>query len=38
MRLESIAAAAPQLIERLDRFRNFTMAHPRLVEARHEAR
>lgn len=36
MRLESIAAAAPQLIERLDRFRNFTMAHPRLVEARHK--
>ena len=36
MRLDSIAATAPQLIERLERFRNFTMAHPRLVEARDE--
>src|SRR5215469_16482225 len=34
MRLDSIAATAPHLIERLERFRNFTMAHPRLVEAR----
>ena len=36
MRLDSIAATAPHLIERLERFRNFTMAHPRLVEARDE--
>jgi energy-coupling factor transporter ATP-binding protein EcfA2 len=27
---------APHLIERLEHFRNFTMAHPRLVEARDE--
>ena len=31
MRLDSIAATAPHLIERLEHFRNFTMAHPRLV-------
>jgi hypothetical protein len=36
MRLDSIATTAPHLIERLERFRNFTMAHPRLVEAREE--
>ena len=36
MRLDSIAAVAPHLIERLERFRNFTMAHPRLVKARDE--
>ena len=36
MRLDSIATTAPHLIERLERFRNFTMAHPRLVEARDE--
>ncbi len=36
MRLDSIAATAPHLIKRLERFRNFTMAHPRLVEAREE--
>jgi energy-coupling factor transporter ATP-binding protein EcfA2 len=36
MRLDSIAATAPHLIERLEHFRNFTMAHPRLVEARDE--
>jgi hypothetical protein len=36
MRLDSIAPMAPHLIERLEHFRNFTMAHPRLVEARDE--
>ena len=36
MRLDSIATMAPHLIERLEHFRNFTMAHPRLVEARDE--
>jgi len=36
MRLDSIATIAPHLIERLERFRNFTMAHPRLIEARDE--
>ena len=36
MRLDSIAMTAPHLIERLERFRNFRMAHPRLVEARDE--
>jgi energy-coupling factor transporter ATP-binding protein EcfA2 len=36
MRLDGIAAVAPHLIERLDQFRNFTMAHPRLVTARDE--
>jgi AAA domain len=36
MRLESIAATAPHLIERLEHFRDFTMAHPRLVKARDE--
>jgi energy-coupling factor transporter ATP-binding protein EcfA2 len=34
MRLDSIATMAPHLIERLQHFRDFTMAHPRLVEAR----
>jgi energy-coupling factor transporter ATP-binding protein EcfA2 len=36
MPLDGIASAAPHLIERLDHFRNFTMAHPRLVTARNE--
>ena len=36
MRLDGIAAVAPHLIERLDHFRNFTVAHPRLVAARDE--
>lgn len=36
MRLDGVAAVAPHLIERLDCFRNFTMAHPRLVAARDE--
>lgn len=36
MRLDGIAAAAPHLIERLEHFRTFTMAHPRLVAARDE--
>lgn len=36
MRLDGIAAVAPHLIERLDHFRNFTMAHPRLIAARDE--
>lgn len=36
MRLDGVAAIAPHLIERLDQFRNFTMAHPRLVAARDE--
>ena len=36
MRFDSIAAKAPQLIERLERFRSFTMAHPMLVRARDE--
>jgi energy-coupling factor transporter ATP-binding protein EcfA2 len=36
MRLDSIAVTAPHLIKRLEHFRNFTMAHPRLVEARDE--
>ena len=36
MPLDGIASAAPHLIERLDHFRNFTMAHPRLVTARDE--
>jgi hypothetical protein len=36
MRLDGVAAIAPHLIERLDRFRKFTMAHPRLVAARDE--
>jgi hypothetical protein len=34
MRLDGIAAIAPHLIEGLDHFRKFTMAHPRLVAAR----
>ena len=36
MRLDGVAAVAPHLIEHLDRFRAFTMAHPRLVKARDE--
>ncbi|MFZ0592328.1 MAG: AAA family ATPase [Bryobacteraceae bacterium] len=36
MRLEGVAAIAPHLIERLEHFRNFTMAHPRLIAARDE--
>ncbi len=36
MRLESVAAVAPHLMERLDQFRSFTMAHPHLVAARDE--
>jgi energy-coupling factor transporter ATP-binding protein EcfA2 len=36
MRLDGVAVVAPHLIERLDHFRNFTMAHPRLVAARDE--
>ena len=36
MPLDGIASAAPHLIERLERFRKFTMAHPRLVTARDE--
>lgn len=36
MRLDSITVTAPHLIKRLEHFRNFTMAHPRLVEARDE--
>ena len=36
MRFDSIAAKAPQLIECLERFRTFTMAHPMLVRARDE--
>jgi energy-coupling factor transporter ATP-binding protein EcfA2 len=34
MRLDGVAAVAPHLIEQLDHFRTFTMAHPRLVAAR----
>lgn len=34
MRLDSIATMPHHVIERLAHFRNFTMAHPRLVEAR----
>ena len=36
MRLDSVAAVAPHLVERLDRFSTFTMAHPWLVAARDE--
>ena len=36
MRLDAVAATAPHLIERLEHFRHFTMAHPRLVAARDE--
>jgi energy-coupling factor transporter ATP-binding protein EcfA2 len=36
MPLDGLASGAPHLIERLERFRNFTMAHPRLVTARDE--
>lgn len=36
MRLDNLEATAPHLIERLERFCKFTMAHPRLVEARDE--
>lgn len=36
MRLDAVAATAPHLIERLEHFRHFTMAHPRLIAARDE--
>jgi hypothetical protein len=36
MRLEDIAAVAPEVTKRLEHFRNFTVAHPRLVQARDE--
>jgi energy-coupling factor transporter ATP-binding protein EcfA2 len=36
MRPEGIAAIAPHLMQRLDQFSRFTMAHPRLVTARDE--
>jgi len=36
MRLDDIAAAAPEVMKRLEHFRNFTMAHPRLIQARDE--
>jgi energy-coupling factor transporter ATP-binding protein EcfA2 len=36
MRLDGVAAVAPELVERLHQFCNFTMAHPRLVAARDE--
>ncbi len=36
MRLDNLEAREPHLIERLERFCKFTMAHPRLVEARDE--
>jgi len=36
MRLESVASVAPHLVQRLDQFSRFTMAHPRLVAARDE--
>lgn len=36
MRLDGIASNAPHLVERLDHFRNFTMAHARLLTARDE--
>jgi energy-coupling factor transporter ATP-binding protein EcfA2 len=36
MRLDEIAAVAPEVAKRLEHFRNFTMAHPRLVQARDE--
>lgn len=36
MRIDDIAAVAPEVTKRLKHFRNFTMAHPRLVQARDE--
>jgi hypothetical protein len=36
MPLDGIASAPPHLVERLDHFRAFTMAHPRLMTARDE--
>jgi energy-coupling factor transporter ATP-binding protein EcfA2 len=36
MRLDGVAGVAPHVIERLEHFRKFTMAHPRLVAARDE--
>jgi energy-coupling factor transporter ATP-binding protein EcfA2 len=36
MSLDGFNSAAPQLIERLNQFRDFTMAHPRLLTARDE--
>lgn len=36
MRLDDIAAVAPEVTKRLEHLRNFTMAHPRLVQARDE--
>jgi len=36
MRLDDIAAVAPEMMKRLEHFRNFTMAHPRLAQARDE--
>jgi hypothetical protein len=36
MPLDGITSVSPHLIGRLDHFRNFTMAHPRLVMARDE--
>ena len=36
MPLDGITSVAPHLVERLDRFRTFTMAHPRLMTARDE--
>jgi energy-coupling factor transporter ATP-binding protein EcfA2 len=34
MRLDEIAVVAPEVTKRLEHFRSFTMAHPRLVQAR----
>ena len=36
MRIDGISTLTPHLHERLDHFRKFTMAHPRLVAAREE--
>ena len=36
MQLDDIAAVAPEVMKRLEHFRNFTMAHPRLIQARDE--
>jgi energy-coupling factor transporter ATP-binding protein EcfA2 len=36
MPLDGITSVAPHMVERLDRFRTFTMAHPRLMTARDE--
>lgn len=36
MRLDDIAAVRPEMMKRLEHFRNFTMAHPRLAQARDE--